>query len=305
MFTATGRVIKFALQNFWRNFWLSLVTVSMLALTLLSVNILLVLNRVTDSAIQAVENRIEVSVYFNPTVTTDQLTSAAGELRALPQVRDVETITADDALAQFKARHASDDAILQSLTEVGGNPFGPSLVIKAGSADDFPAILTALQDPRFQDEIREKDFSDYTDVINRIRSLTDRARTIGFAIATLFLIIAALIVFNTVRISTFVHREEIGIMKLVGATDRFVKAPFLVEAILYSLLATAIVAGIMLPAVAALEPTLNQFLGSGNSVGLVTFFQQDGLLIFGGEFVALSLLNMLATSLAMRRYLRV
>ncbi len=299
------RVLKFAFQNFWRNFWLSVVTVSMLALTLLSVNILVVLNHVAQKAIQAVEDRVEVSVYFKPEVTTDQLTAAAGQLRNLPQVRDVETVTADQALAQFKARHAGEDAIMKSLAEVGGNPFGPSLIVKARAADDFPVILQALQDPQFQDQIREKDFGNYSQLIDRIRFLTDRARALGIGIAALFLAIAVLIVFNTVRMGIFIHREEIGIMKLVGATDRFVKGPFLAEAVFYSLLATLVVVAIVLPTVAVMEPKLDVFLGAGYQTGLVAYFQQNWLLIFGGQFAALAILNLIATSLAMRRYLRV
>lgn len=305
MFTPVRRVITFALQNFWRNFWLSLVTVSMLALTLLSVNVLVLLNQVTQKAIEAVEDRIEVSVYFKPEVTNTRLASAAGELRALPQVRDIETVTADEALTRFKARHAGEDAIIKSLDEVGRNPFGPSLVIKSRSADDFPIILQALQNPQFQNDIREKDFGNYAQIIDRIRTLTDRARTFGIGLAILFLIIAVLIVFNTIRIGTFIHREEIGIMKLVGATDRFVKGPFLVEAILYSLLAVIIVAAVVLPAVAVVEPTFDQFLGAGHATGLVAYFQKNGWMIFGGEFLALSALNVVATALAMRKYLRV
>lgn len=305
MMTQGLRAIRFAFQNFWRNFWLSLVTVSMLTLTLLSVNALLILDRTAQAAIRAVEDRIEVSVYLFPTVSEERVASATATLRALPQVRDVETVTADEALDRFKRRHAGEDAILKSLDEIDHNPFGPSLIIKARSTADFPLILDALQNPQFRDDIREKDFSNYADLISRVRETTDRARTFGLGVAMLFLFIAIMIVFNTVRIGIFIHREEIGIMKLVGATNPFVKAPFLIEAVLYSLLATLIAVGLVLPSVAALEPKLDLLFGSGQAVGLVAFFQANGFMIFGAEFLVLALLNVVATSLAMRKYLRV
>ncbi len=305
MFTSASRALTFALRNFWRNFWLSLITVSMLTLTLLSVNVLLVLNHVTQKAVEAVEDRIEVSVYFKPEMSQDRLVSAAASLRLLSQVRDVEVVTAAQALDRFTRRHAGEDAILKSLEEVDRNPFGPSLVVKARSAADFPFILDALKNPQFQNDIREKDFGNYSQIIERIRSITDRARLFGMGIAVLFLLIAVMIVFNTVRIGMVIHREEIGIMKLVGATDRFVKSPFLIEAVLYSLLATMMVAALVLPSIAILEPKFDLFMGADHRTGLVQVFRQNGLSIFGGQFLSMALLNVIATSLAMRKHLRV
>lgn len=298
------RAVKFAFQNFGRNFWLSLITVSMLVLTLLTVNVLLVLQLVTGKAISFAEERIEVSVYFYSATSEDRVRNAASYLQSLPQVRNVDVITADEALARFQERHAADSAILSSLTEVGGNPFGPTLVIKAHSADDFPFILDALDNPQFRNDIREKDFSSYEDIINRIRDTTERVQLFGLVLTGIFLLIAILIVFNTVRIAIFVHREEIGIMKLVGASNAFVRAPFLIECLLYSLLAVAVAAAVVLPGVAVVEPKLSAFFGS-ESAGVLSFFEANWYWIFGGEFLALTCVNMLATGVAMRKYLKV
>lgn len=298
------RAIKFAFQNFGRNFWLSLITVSMLVLTLLTVNVVIILQQVTAKAIGFAEERIEVSVYFYPATTEERATDAAAYLRGLPQVRDVQIITAEEALARFTERHAADEAILQSLDEVGGNPFGPTLVVKAHGADDFPFILDALDNPTFRDDIREKDFSSYEDIIGRIRSATDRVQLFGIALAALFLVIAVLIVFNTVRINIFIHREEIGIMKLVGATNAFVRAPFLIECAIYSLLAVAVVAAIVYPTVAVLDPKFGAFFG-GEPVGLFDYFSENWHWIFGTQFLALTAINMVSTRLAMRKYLKV
>src|SRR3989338_10514135 len=106
MFVSSYRVVKFALQNFWRNFWLSLITLSMLLLTLFTVNILLVLNVVTDRAISLVEDRVELSVYFYDQTQDTTLSSAVAYLRGLSQVRDVEIISADEAYQQLIERPA-------------------------------------------------------------------------------------------------------------------------------------------------------------------------------------------------------
>lgn len=304
MLTSTLRIIKFAFQNFWRNIWLSVITISMLVLTLLTVNILLVLNRVTDQAISFVENRIEVSVYFNENADPVKVNEALTYLRSLSQVKDVQEVPADLALATFKQRHASDPAILSSLDELGKNPFGPTLVIKAYNAKDFDAIIAALDNPRFRDEIRQKDFSDYQSIVSKIRQTTSEIRTVGIVLSGIFFLIALLIIFNTVRVAIFIHREEIGIMRLVGASSNFIRAPFLIETILLSLFSILIVMAVVYPTLAFIEPKFNQYFGSGTT-GLVSYFEQNGWLIFGSQFIALIFVTMTSTALAMRKHLKV
>jgi len=304
MFISTYRATKFAFQNFWRNFWLSVITITMLVMTLLTVNILIILNFVTDQAIQTVEDRVEISVYFHASAPQTSVDNAISYLRSLSQVKDVQTVSAQESLDKFILIHKKDDAIIASLEEIGGNPFGPSLVVKAQSVSDFDFILKALENPEFRDAIREKDFSNYSDVVSRIKNTTDRVRTFGVALSVIFLLIAILIVFNTVRMSIFIHREEIGIMKLVGASDRFVRAPFLLEMILLSLIAIVVMLLIVYPSIAIFEPKFGFYLG-GESIGLVNYFEQNGLTIFGLEFVGLVLLTLFSTGLAMRKYLKV
>jgi cell division transport system permease protein len=304
MFVSSYRVTQFAFQNFWRNFWLSLITVSMLLLTLLTINILLVLNVITDHAMKLVEDRIEVSVYFYDYAQDTSVSAAVSYLRGLSEVRDVVTVSATEAYDQFVARHQNDADIITSLEELGENPFGPSLIVKAHSPEDFSEIIDALDNPQFRDFIRDKDFSDYQNIIERIRSTTDRIRAFGIALAVIFLLIAVLIVFNTVRIGIFIHREEIAIMRLVGASNWFIKAPFLLEMIFLSFIALVLAVAIVYPMVAFIEPQLTVYFNA-DSAGLVEFFLQNSLLIFGGQFLALVAVTLFSTGLAMRKYLKV
>lgn len=303
-FISCYRVMKFALQNFWRNFWLSVITITMLVLTLLTVNILMVLNLVTEKAIQTVEDRVEVSVYFHADVPASSVENTVVYLRSIQQVRDVQTISADEAFEQFVRRHQTDETIMRSIEEIGVNPFGPSLIVKAHKVDDFVMILEALDNPQFQESIREKDFSNYQEIVTRIQEATDRIRTFGIALSAIFLLIAILIVFNTMRMSLFIHREEIGIMKLVGASNWFVRAPFLLEMILLSFIAIGITMLIMYPTLAVLEPKFGHYFG-GQTIGLIAYYEQQGLQIFFLQFSGLMMLTLFSTWLAMRKYLKV
>ena len=276
----------------------------MLVLTLLTVNILVILNLLTDKTINFVQDKVEVSVSFKADTSEEILKNAATYLRNLPQVKDVLIMKSEDVLAQFQARHENDPAILASINEVGGNPFGPSLIVKADSAAAFPFIIESLDNPQFREDIQEKDFSDYEPIIERIRAITERVQWGGYGMSGIFLLVAILIIFNTVRIGVFIHREEIGIMKLVGASNWFVRAPFLLESLLCSLLAVAVIVAMVFPLAGVIEPKL-QVIFEGQSLGLVQYFRDFGWKIFGIEFLVLAFVGILSTWLAMRRYLKV
>lgn len=303
-FVSLFRIVKFALQNFWRNIWLSVITVTILVLTLFIVNILLILNVVGETAVRAVESKIDVSVAFVPDASEDIILSARGYLLSLPQVKDVEYRTAEEVLIEFRQANANRPDVLASLDEVGSNPFGGELVIKAHNPEDFAFILEALESPEYSPYIESKDFRDHEVIIARINQTIDRIRIGGIVLGSVFVFITVLIVFNTIRVAIYTHREEIGIMRLVGASSLFVRTPFLFEAILYTLLAVVISIAILYPLIGVLEPLLDQFFES-TPTHLLAFFNENFLLIFGTQFVAFAILNMISTVFAMRKYLRV
>jgi cell division transport system permease protein len=297
------RTTKFAFQNFWRNIWLTFATVLVFALTLVTINILIGLNQIAQTAIESVEDQIDVSVYFEQGTTEGIIFGAQEYLFSLSQVENVEYVSADDAYIRFLDRHKNNPDILQALDTVELNPFGGSLVVTATSPEHFDFILEALNNPTFGDSIKQKDFTDHKRVIERIENFTDRAMIFMYFLAGIFALIAILIVLNSIRVSIYTHREEIGIMKLVGANNSFVRLPFIIEAILMSLIATAITAAIVLPALQVIEPSLSTFF-DGGEVGLYAYYTTNWLMIFGGQFAGLSILAMIASALALSRYLR-
>ena len=301
---SVGRLLKFAGQSILRNFWLSFVTTSVLLLTLFTVNMLIVMNVLADATINSIEDKVQVEVYFNPGTSEDIQKSVHGYLSALPEVKDVAVIPAEDALEAFKTLHADDPEILAALEEVGGNPIGDSLLISAHNPDDFEFILAALDSsPEYAPYIKEKNFADHKAVIERLSGFSDQVRLGGLGLAGFFALISVLIVFNTIRVAIYVHRDEIAVMKLVGAQDWFVRGPFLLEAIFYSAAATAIMAGICVFVLKVLEPQIRSFF-AGVDVSLATYYWENAILIFGAQFLALAALSMITTLFAMRKYLK-
>lgn len=303
MFISFFRVIKASLQDFFRNFWLSVVTTSILALALVSVNILLVLNILAGVALDAVSQRISVSVYLKPTAGDEVVAAMKSSLLIQPSVMDVTVTSADEALQKLQERHPDNEAIQNAVTELGKNPLGPSLAVKARNTADYPAILASLESPAYAPYIQEKNFDDHRDLIARIRLISDKVESTAISVSALFAIISLLIVWNSIRITIYTHREEIGIMRLVGASAWFIRLPYVIEALLYSLLGTLIAAAVLFPVAGAVGPSIRNFF-DGTQFDLLGFFERDGWRIFGTEFLIAAALTTITSGIAVGRYLK-
>ncbi len=295
------RIVKFALQNIFRNIWLSLATITIFVLTLITVNAVLFVSTVANSAVKSVEEKVSVTVYFKPEVSDEIVKSAQEYVQGLVQVRSVQFKSAEDNLIDFKQNFAGDALVLESLEEIDENPLGASLIISADDSEDFAFILESLETPEFADSIRSRDLDDNAGIIQTIQDVSKRIRLGGLVLALFFAIVASLIIFNTVRVAIYVHRDEITIMKLVGASDSFVRGPFLIEAIIYSLVATLIACVLVLMVMFALQSTPDWYIDPS----VPEFFLQNAFTVFGLQALGLSLLSVITTILATYRYLRV
>lgn len=303
-FVALIRALKFSLQNFWRNIWLSLVTVFILFLTLFSITLSVSLNFIAQKTISAVKERVAVSVYFRQNSLEEDVRIVQQKLASLPQVKDVQYVSRDEALRQFKERTGDNPVIQQTLEALGDNPLGATLIVKARHIDDYPAIVAALGDPSYKNTIEDLDYEESQTVINRLTSITDRIRAVGLAVSIVFSIVAALVIFNTIRITIYSYREEIGIMKLVGASNWFVRAPFILESILYAVIASIVCLAVLLILGGITAPYLNHFF-SGYSFDLVAYLQSHLPVIIVLQFGIAILLSVLSSLIAVGRYLRV
>lgn len=298
------RVGKFAWQGFWRNFWLSLVTISIIVLASLTINALVALNVVADSAIASLEKKIDVSIYFDPDVETVKVREVQEYLETLAQVRLIRLVEPQQALQEFRRRHATDPAILQTLEELQDNPFGATLVVTAGKPEDYPAIIEVVKNSPYRDLVAEENFKDHRTTISEISLIAQRINRAGIVVSFVFILIATLIVFNTIRVAIYTHREEIGIMKLVGASNAFITAPFMLEGVLYAIVSSGLTAAVTFPLLNAVQPHLQNFF-TGITLDLVGYFSNNFVLIFGTQLIGITLLNMLGSSIAIRRYLKV
>lgn len=303
-FVSTYRVFLFAFQNFFRNFWLALVTITIIILTLFSFATLTALNAAANAATAALESRVNITLYFDPSVSSDEVASYQGALEEWPGVAHVDRVAPDDALERFKNDHAQDPLILSSLAELEQNPLGPSLIVSAVSIDDMPAVITKVEQAPFAQKLTKKDFENHTAIISKLNAVSAKVNQIGIIISSIFIAIAALVVFNTIRIGIYTRRDEIAIMRLVGASNIFIRMPFVIEGALYALISCIIFWGIFFILLQAAESyTGILFIDIG--FNMTHYFREHFSEFFLWNLLAVIGLNFAAVSIALGRYLRV
>ncbi len=304
MFALTAfRVLRFAWQGFWRNFWLSLVTVSIIALAVLSVNALVVVNELSRTAVSAVRARIDLSFYFGPAVPEAKVLEAKAFLASLPEVADAEYVSPAQALDRFLAKHRNDPLSRAALELLGANPFGAALVVRAKSLEQYEVVISRMANSKFQELVADKDYEDYRQYTATISSIAERVQIGGAAAAAIFVTIALLIVFNAIRVTIYTQREEIAIMRLVGASNWFIRMPFLIEGLFYAVAGCALAYGLTLPALGVLQPRVAEFF-AGVPVDLVGYFRGLTPTLLAAEVALIGALNVTSSFLAIRRYLR-
>lgn len=303
MIFSSLRVVKFSFQDFFRNFWLSFVTLTILVLALFSINLLIIFNVVAQTAITSIENKIDVNVYFKPDITADQVANAQRYLESLMYVKEVKYVSKEEALENFKSKHQDNPKIVESLKEIETNPLGASLVIKAKSADDYPLIINNLSDPTYDSMIESKDFDDHKAVIDRITGITQKVNTGVLIVVAIFVLISVLIISNAIKMAIYTHREEIMAMKLLGATNWFVRGPFLMQGVIFGFLSVIATIAIVYPLLGVIQPYLSLILES--DFNLIYYFNSQFLFIFGLELLGAIIINLLSSYWAVNKYLRV
>lgn len=302
MTTTLFRIIKFGFQNFSRNGLLSATTVAILVMALLVFNGLLVFGVISNAAVASLEDKIDISVYFNATASEDNILGLEKALESLTEVRSVEYISQEKALTIFKDRHQDDVTVTQALNELQVNPLLASLNIKAKSPSQYQTIAGFLEKETLKSLIEKVTYSENRLAIDRLARIVDTLKTGGW-LTTLFLAaIGILVTFNTIRLAIYSNREELGIMRLVGASNKFINGPYIVTGVLYGILGATISLLLTLPVIGFASPYLGAFIPelslSAYFIAHLPGFMLQNLLFGVG-------LGAVSAAVAVRRYLKI
>ncbi|OGY63261.1 MAG: hypothetical protein A3I24_02300 [Candidatus Harrisonbacteria bacterium RIFCSPLOWO2_02_FULL_41_13b] len=302
MATTLARIIKYGVQNFLRNGWLSAVTILVMVLALFVFNSLVIFNFLTDSASFALKDKIDISVYFKEITGEDDILKVGKNLEALPEVRAVEYISKENALKIFSDAHKEDVVISSALEELGGNPLLASLNVKAKDPNDYDKIASYLENSSFFAAIEKVTYAQNQLVINRLAQVVNALENVGISVVIVLALIASLVTFNTIRLGIYSNREELGIMRLVGASNKYIRGPYIVNGILYGIIAGVLSLVIAAPIVSLASPYLSAFMPD---VSLSNYFYGNLSKLLGYQLMFGMLLGSVSSVIAVRRYLKI
>ncbi len=276
-----------------------------MTMTLLVIGSLMFLSALISQFIGYVEGKVDVNVYFVTTAEEGAVLDLQKELEQLPEVEYVTYTNREEALQLFRERHQDDQLTVQALDELGENPFGAALSIKAIESSQYEGIARYLTDRIEADPsgsfIETVNYAQNKAVIDQLTTVTTYVERFGYIVMVVFALASILITFNTIRLAIFTAREEISVMRLVGATNMYIRGPFVVEGTIYGVAAAIISLIIFFPLSFALKgATTAMFNADIFSHYLSNFFVFFFVLILTG-----AVLGALSAFLAVRKYLTV
>lgn len=299
------RVARYGFIGFVRNGFISLSAVLIMTITLFVVSILMIGGAALSTTLTELTEKVDVTVYFALDASEENIFAVQQSLEALPEVAVVTYVSRDQALSIFRERHQNDQLTIQALDELGENPLGASLEIRAKDTSQYEAIAESLRQQQgaggAADAIDKINFYQNKTAIDRLTNIIETSRSFGVSIALVLGLATLLITFNTIRLAIYTARDEIGVMNLVGAGHWYVRGPFMIAGVLYGIIAGLLVLLLLYPLTLWLGPGSERFFGSFNVFTyFVSSFPVMFLVIMGSGIS----LGSLSSYLAVRRYLR-
>ena len=305
-FITLERIFKNGFVNFGRNIWLAIAAMAMMAVTLTILLFAIVANATFSHTISDITSHIDVSVYLKDEVTDEQRSSLIVELKQIDNVQAVGYTSKDQALKNYRAQNIDNPELLAAISETD-NPLPASLVISPKDPNKLDTIKDYLDKPEI--EALQSDPTSYSGdrkaAIDKIAKATQFFRQAGIIGIIIFIIISMLIIFNTIRMTIFNRRDELVIMRLLGATPGYIRGPFIVETMLYGVVAAAVSLIVCGGLFAVASSTLQ-----ASSLGLLDikyssdYFSNNLWLILTAQILAGIIIGAASAAIATRRYLK-
>jgi cell division transport system permease protein len=277
-----------------------------MTITLTIIVISFISNSALTQTIKGVTNKIDISIYLNQSVTPDQVAQLKRALEANPYVQAVNYKDKDQVVADYRRAHANDPTLIEGLN-ITGNPLDPEMHVTARDPKKFDDIVAIVNQPTYKSMLDPdpKAAPSYSGnnkaTIDRIVRVSNFFKTAELMASVLFVVISILIIFNTIRMAIFTRREEIEIMKLVGATKWFIRGPFVFEAALYGIVAAMIAVLLSYLLLLGGGPKLAAYINVNSTID---FFRSYPALIILGELLIGIMIGAFSSLLAMSRYLK-
>lgn len=305
--TSLKRITKTGIAEFFRNGFVTAATVYSMSITLFIVGTLIFVHAALVETLTTIRSKVDVNVYFLTSAPEDKVLNMKRLISALPEVSSVSYLSREEALKQFKERHKNDQLMLQAVEEIGENPLGASLSIRAKEPNQYESIVKFIEETptlkQGENGIVEKiNYGENRVAIERLSNIIKATEKAGLAFSLFLAIASVLIVFNTIRLGIFTARDEIAVMRLVGASAWYTRGPFVVQGMLYGCFSGFVTLFLLYPIALWLGPITQDFFGTFN---VYTYYSEQFLSI-ALTLIGLGIsLGAVSSFLAVRRYLDV
>jgi cell division transport system permease protein len=294
------KTFKNGWENFWRQGFLTFATSLVIFIAVILGTALYFFQGGVSFLTQQLEDKIDISVTFKSGVQRDTILQIKDSLVTLPQVKKVEYISSEDAYNSFVTAHAGDP-YMEALSLLGSNPFLPALRIQTKEPSQYKEVSVYLAKDEYKDLISEVNDYKRGVMIEKLGDITKSVQVLGLFLTVFLSLIAVIITFNTLRLSIYSQKEEIEIMRLVGAKNSFIRGPFLVQGGLCGLFASVISFMLLTIVLFAFNTQLTTlFMG----FDCLAFFKANILVVMLLELVVGLGLGLLSSYFAVRKYLR-
>ncbi|MFA6158311.1 MAG: permease-like cell division protein FtsX [Candidatus Paceibacterota bacterium] len=299
----TKRILRSGFVSFARNSFVSLSSVLIITVTLFVLGGIMFSGALLRSSLEEIQSKVDVNVYFVTGAAEPDILALKNKLEALPEVAKVEYVTRDQALANFKDKHQNDEITLQALDELSDNPLGAILNIKARQTSQYEGIAAFLDsESSGKDNLVDRiNYYQNKTAIDTLSKMIDGGTKIAFGVTLILVLISMLIAFNTIRLAIYIAREEISVMRLVGASNKYIRGPFVVAGIMYGAVSALLTLLLLYPAAYWVSSVTHTFFGGFDTFRYyLTNFGQIFIVIFGSGVA----LGAVSSYLAVRKYLK-
>ncbi len=235
--TTFMRIIRTGMVNFVRNAWLAIAAMAIMVITLTIILFSIIANATFNNTVKQITGKINISIYLKDSTTKEQADTFISGLKKLSNVEKVTYYSKTDALKRYMEQNKENAQLLAAINETD-NPLPATIVVKPRDLNQLQQIRAYVEQPenkKLQSDAMS-DSGDSRQAINNITHATNILGRIGLGAVAVFSVISVLIIFNTIQMAIFNRRDELQIMRLLGASTSFIRGPFVVESIIYGVL---------------------------------------------------------------------
>lgn len=297
------RIFKMGFRNFLRNGWLSLAAVFVMIITLFILSLFVILNMGVNETVKKISQKIDLSVRLKDTASTEKVDELKTIISQREGVEGISYKSKEQAWEEFRNLNEKNKEITSEL-EPGDNPLWASLEIKLNDPNKLQSIVEIAEKEEFNQAVDRVNYREKQSIFETLVKFTNFIKKAGLFLTIVFVSISFLIIFNTIRITIYSRREEVEIMKLVGATNWYVRSPFVFEGALYGIIGAIICSIIIFASIYFVSSVMEKYWTLVSQSHSMEFLQEKLLLVIGLEILTGVIIGTISSGIAIRKHLK-